>query len=60
MSGTTKPMERVGTASPTEVELATTFCLGATGDAAVDAALGLPGPGTARPPATPCTEPQCP
>jgi hypothetical protein len=55
----TNAMKRVGTASPTNPTLASTFCIAATSSGAVNAAGGLPGPGGLVLPGKACYTDSC-
>lgn len=58
--GTTGPIVRIGAQGPTERRFASTFCLEATSNAAINEAVGLPGPGALLLTAAVCTQAQCP
>jgi hypothetical protein len=54
------PISRRGEASRTDPLLAGTFCIDATSSAAVNTAVGLPGPGAVRLPTVACVKDVCP
>jgi hypothetical protein len=56
----TGALERTGTPSQTAPLQVATFCIGKTRNGSVNAAAGLPGPGSLLLPTTTCIKPSCP